>query len=285
MSDTVATRTTSDYRAELKPIWCPGCGDHGVVNSVVKAYVKLNLDPAKLVMVSGIGCSSRLPLFIASYGLHGVHGRTLPTATGIKAARPDLCVVAVGGDGDAYSIGAGHLPHACRRNPDITYIVMNNSIYGLTKGQVSPTSSLHFITKSSPEGSIENPINPLEMAITYGATFIARGFSGKPNDLAELIAAAIEHKGFAWIDVISPCVTFNKQDTFDAYKEKVVPLPEDHDVSDRVQAFERAASTNPIYLGLLLQVRKPTFEEALAERAERGLARGDTLDDLFDRYV
>lgn len=280
----VAERGAKDYRTDLKPIWCAGCGDYGVVNAVVKAYVKLQLDPASVVMVGGIGCSSRLPLFVAAYGFHGVHGRTLPIATGIKVARPELTVVAVSGDGDGYSIGAGHLPHACRRNPDITYVVMDNSIYGLTKGQTSPTSARNFLTKSTPEGALENPVEPLSMGLVFGATFVARGFSSRPNELADIIAEGIQHKGFAWIDVFSPCPTFNKVNTFDYYKERVADIPADHDVTNKLAALALVDSEDPYYLGVFYKVDKPTYDEGQHERMIADSAKGATIEQLLTRY-
>jgi 2-oxoglutarate ferredoxin oxidoreductase subunit beta len=280
----VVQRTPQDYRTDLNPIWCPGCGDYGVVNAIVKAYAKHNIDPYNLVMVSGIGCSSRLPAFVNSYGLHAVHGRTLPIATGMKVSRPELTVVAVGGDGDGYSIGGGHLPHACRKNVDVTYIVMNNSIYGLTKGQVSPTSWLNFVTKSTPEGSLDNPVNPIAMAIVYGATFVGRGFSSRPNELADLIYEAMDHKGFSWLDVISPCPTFNKEMTFDYYKEHVTDVPEGHDVTDRYAALGLASEPGIYYLGIIYRVQRPTFDEQMAARALAASQGGHTVEELFSRY-
>ena len=280
--EVIVSRTTQDYKSDLKPIWCPGCGDYGVVNSIFKAFATLNVEPSSLVMVSGIGCSSRLPGFVASYGLHSVHGRTLPIATGIKVARPDLRVIAVGGDGDGYSIGGGHLAHACRRNVDITYIIMNNSIYGLTKGQVSPTSPTGFVTKSTPEGSIEAPVNPLSMALVFGATFVARGFSSKPNELAEILTKAMQHKGFAWIDVISPCQTFNKKDTVEYFKEHTTDIPEGHDVTNKLAAFALVDSIDPLYLGILYEIERPTFDDELQERAAQ---KHSDLDTLFKRYA
>jgi 2-oxoglutarate ferredoxin oxidoreductase subunit beta len=290
MSDNLNTdpqveRGAKDYRTDLKPIWCAGCGDYGVVNAVVKAFMKLQIDPEKTVMVGGIGCSSRLPLFVATYGFHGVHGRTLPIATGVKVARPELTVVAVSGDGDGYSIGAGHLPHACRRNANITYIVMDNAIYGLTKGQTSPTSARNFLTKSTPEGALENPVEPLSLALVMGATFVARGFSSRPNELADMIAEGIDHKGFSWIDVFSPCPTFNRVNTFDFYKERVQPLPDDHDRTDKLHALSLADVEDPYYLGVFYKVDKPTFEEGIDERVKEHTAQGVTLDKLLTRYA
>ena len=217
-----------DYKSDLKPIWCAGCGDFGVLSALYKAMAMCNLDPDNTVIVSGIGCSSRLPGFVETYGFHGVHGRALPIATGIKIANSKLNVIAVGGDGDGYSIGGGHFPHMARRNLDITYLIMNNNVYGLTKGQVSPTSMVPLASlqkpidpkrwKTTPFGMTEESINPMALAIAWDVSFVGRGFSYKPNPLAELLAKAIQHKGFALIDVFSPCPTFNQDQTDDSIR-------------------------------------------------------------------
>src|SRR5918999_6526370 len=175
-------RTVEDYKSDEKPTWCPGCGDFGVLNAVYRALRIKSFEPHQVVAVSGIGCSSRIPYFISTYGFHGIHGRTMPLATGVRVARPDLKTLVFGGDGDAFAIGAGHFVHAVRRNLDITYVIMDNAIYGLTKGQTSPTSSFGFVTKSTPAGAVDRPLNPMLLAITSGATFVARAFSGKPKE-------------------------------------------------------------------------------------------------------
>lgn len=260
----VATETLhvpKDYKSDLKPVWCPGCGDYGVLSSLYKAMSMCNLDPEKTVVVSGIGCSSRLPGFVQTYGFHGVHGRALPVATGIKMARPDLHVIAVGGDGDGYSIGGGHLPHCARRNPDITYVVMNNNIYGLTKGQVSPTSMVPLASmnakidpkrwKTTPFGMTEDSLNPIALAVAMDISFVARGFSYRPNQLADIIAAGISHKGFALIDTFSPCPTFNQDQTDDYYKDHTYDISEDHDPTDRVKAFALALETENYPVGVI----------------------------------
>jgi 2-oxoglutarate ferredoxin oxidoreductase subunit beta len=231
-------RTAKDYRSEVKPTWCPGCGDFAVLNALYKALAVKNVDPKDVVEVSGIGCSGRLPEFVSSYGLHVVHGRALPTAMGVKAANPDLTVIAVGGDGDGFAIGGGHVPHAIRRNVDITYIIMDNEVYGLTKGQPSPTtppgmlavSKASSMLKMAPQGVIETPLNIMAMVLTYGATFAARGFSGKPNDLADLYVRAMDHNGFSFIQALSPCVTF--YDTYGDWKTMIEPLPDDWDTTN-----------------------------------------------------
>jgi 2-oxoglutarate ferredoxin oxidoreductase subunit beta len=270
-----------DLKSDVKPIWCPGCGDYGVLNALLKALSDMQLDPAHVAIASGIGCSGRFPAFVNAYGFHGVHGRVLPLATGIKVANPELVVFAVGGDGDAFSIGAGHLPHAARRNVDLTYIVMDNEIYGLTKGQPSPTSPLGMEKKASPYGTYDNPLNPIAMLLSYGATFVARGFSSQPRELGELIKRAVQHPGFSFIQAISPCVTF--YDTYARFKEITRPIPEDHDPSDKLSAMQLALDTNTQYLGVFYQEERPPHH--LSAKNVRDRAGNDfSLEDLLKRF-
>lgn len=293
--------TTRDYKSDLAPIWCPGCGDFGVLSALFKALSVLNLDPERTVIVSGIGCSSRLPGFVATYGFHGVHGRVLPTATGIKCARPDLNVLAVGGDGDGYSIGGGHLTHAARRNPDITYLVMNNNTYGLTKGQVSPTSMVPLASvgakidpkrwKTTPYGNTENSINPVALAVAMDCSFVARGFSYKPNQLADILVEAIRHRGFALVDVFSPCPTFNQDQTDEFYRKKTYDVPADHDPTDRMAAFALASQEDSYPIGILYRnPDKPNIvdeQEFLRRRWKHPEGEDDhlsLLDELFQRF-
>jgi 2-oxoglutarate/2-oxoacid ferredoxin oxidoreductase subunit beta len=270
----------NDYKSDVKPIWCPGCGDFGVLSAFYKAISELGISPEKAIIASGIGCAGRFPAFVESYGFHGVHGRVLPLATGMKMANPDLLVAAIGGDGDAFSIGAGHLPHAARRNIDICYIVMDNEIYGLTKGQASPTSPLGLspkaapygeikAAKSTPYGNTDAPINPVAMALVYGATYVARGFSSKPKEVTELIKRGLTHKGFAFIQVYSPCVTFF--DTYDHYKEVTAPLPADHDKHDKLAAIKLAFDAEHLFLGeFYVEERASMAENARATRTKAG---------------
>ena len=253
----------SKYKSETRPDWCPGCGDFGVLNALIQSVANLNIDPKDLFVVSGIGCSSNLPGFIHSYGFHSLHGRAMPIATGARLANPDLNVVVTGGDGDGYGIGLGHFVHAMRRNLDITYIVMDNQIYGLTTGQASPTSQPGFATKSSPSGTIEQPINPIAIALVAGATYVSRGFSGDPKHLTELIQNGIKHKGFSLIDVFSPCVTWNKINTYEYFRQKCYKFNgPDYDASSwikRSQSQENGSQKSP--LGLFYEAQKPTYEE------------------------
>ncbi|MFN8633768.1 MAG: 2-oxoacid:ferredoxin oxidoreductase subunit beta [Chloroflexota bacterium] len=287
MPDSVAVKPLplDVYKSDEKPTWCPGCGDFGVLNGLYNAMRQKGLQTKDVVVVSGIGCSSRLPFFVSSYGFHGVHGRAMPIATGIKVANPDLKVLAMGGDGDAFAIGGGHFVHAARRNLDICYVIMDNNIYGLTKGQTSPTSQVGFVTKTTPKGTPDRPINPLRLAIASGATFVGRGFSGKPKELAELIVEGINHNGFAVIDTFSPCPTFNKVNTFRAYREEVADLPKDYDPSDMHRAIEAASSTDPMYLGVLYREESESFEDHLAAAKVGSEADAEkVMQNLFKVY-
>jgi 2-oxoglutarate/2-oxoacid ferredoxin oxidoreductase subunit beta len=266
MSTTPAQRKPADYKSDLKPIWCPGCGDYGVLASLYRAFAELDLDPTNTVVVSGIGCSSRLPGFVTTYGVHTLHGRPLPVALGVKLANPDLTVIAVGGDGDGFAIGAGHFPHAARRNIDITYIVMDNEIYGLTKGQVSPTSLTEQKAPSTPWGNLETPLNTLALAVATNASFVARGASFNTKALTELMVQAIEHKGFSFIDAMSPCVIFNNKQ--ESWKELVIDVDPGHDPADRTAAFDLALRGG-FKLGILYRELRPTLDEKYAALIER----------------
>lgn len=272
----------SDYKSDLKPIWCPGCGDFGVLSAFYKALVELGIPGHRVAIASGIGCSGRFPAFVKAYGFHGVHGRVLPLATGIKLGNPELTVFAMGGDGDAFSIGAGHLPHACRRNVDITYIVMDNEIYGLTKGQPSPTSPLGMEKKASPYGTVDQPVNPLLMVLAYDATFVARGFSARPKELTDLIVRAVRHKGFSFIQVISPCVTFF--DTYDHFKRITADLPPDHDPTDRLAAMKLAMDTQTLYLGVFYEVERPSLDENIRAIQQKA-GDGFSLESYLKRFT
>ncbi len=265
-----------DYKGRIKPIWCPGCGNFGVLNALTHALAELNINPDQLAIVSGIGCSSRMPGFVRSYGFHGVHGRALPVAVGVKMGNPRLTVVVVGGDGDGLSIGAGHLPHAARRNVDITYLMLDNRIYGLTKGQTSPTTPSGWPTKTAPQGVIETPMNPTVLSICYGATFVARGYSTQMPQLSALIAAAIRHKGFSSVQILTPCVTFGKGSGYDYFNAHVTPLPDDYDPTDQVRAYAFASNEEKLYAGILYRHER---EEYLSTLRRIGAARGRELDD------
>ena len=253
----------AEYVGKVKPDWCPGCGDFGVLNGVQRALADLDVAPHNVLVVSGIGCSSNLPGFINAYGFHSLHGRSLPIASGAKLANPELTVIITGGDGDGYGIGVGHFVHTCRRNIDMTYVVMDNQVYGLTTGQASPTTEKDIRTKSTPEGVIEVALSPIALALTAGATYVARGFSGDNVHLAELVKGAIAHKGFALVDVFSPCVTYNKHNTYPWFRERIYKLEEEgHDTSNFSQAMEKAFEWgNRIPTGLFYKVERPTYED------------------------
>ena len=256
--------SANDFKGKVDPDWCAGCGDFGVLNSLRKACSELGLRPHQILNVSGIGCSSNFPGYFNAYGMHTLHGRSLAVATGAKMANHEMTVIATGGDGDGYGIGGNHFTHTARRNVDLTYIVMDNQIYGLTTGQISPTSRLGAKTKSTPHGSVEMPINPLTSAIMNGATFVARGFSGDTKQLTDLMKQAIEHKGFAHINVLSPCITFNHDNDFPFFKPRVRKLEDEgHDTSDWKAACEKAMEWDDnIYTGVFLQVEgKASLEE------------------------
>lgn len=260
MTTSTITLSPKDYKSEVKPTWCPGCGDFGVLNSIYNGLAAMKLPPDQTVVVSGIGCSSRLPHFVQTFGIHSLHGRALPLAQGLKMARPDLTVVTVGGDGDMFSIGAGHLVHAALRNIDITVVVMDNEIYGLTKGQTSPTSPTGQITKSTPYGLLASQFNPIATALSLNVSFVARGFSSRPKDLAQLVEQGIRHKGFSFIHALSPCPTF--YNTMDVWKTTVTPIPADHDTHNRFKALEYSMETQKPYVGVFFEEERPTMDEA-----------------------
>lgn len=257
--------TLADFKTSEKSWWCPGCGDFGVLAALQRALVNLGLEPHRIAIVAGIGCSGKIGNYINCYNFHVVHGRTMPTALGLKLANRDLTVIAAGGDGDGFAIGMGHFMHAVRRNPDITYIVMDNQVYGLTKGQVSPTSEQGFKTKSLPHGNIERPVRPLQLALAAGATYVAQGFSSNVKQLTRLIEGAIKHKGFALVNTISPCVTYNLVNTYDWYKEVLVDLDEDpnYRTDDRSLALETVVKHNELVTGLIYQEESPSLEDLI----------------------
>jgi len=251
----------SEYRTNYNPNWCPGCGDYGVLRSIDMAFHELNLKPEEIVLVSGIGCNGRFPHNFRTYGFHTLHGRVLPIAQGINIARPDLCVVGIAGDGDAFAIGGGHVPHAARRNPDVTYIVLDNGIYGQTKGQPSPTTPFGYKTKATPSGNQEDPLDISQLALAFGVSFLARSFPGKPNHLAHMIAEGIRHRGFALIHVLNPCPTFH--DTWKELSSKIVEIGSEHDAGNEGAAFSLIKRKDKIAIGVLFRQNRPTLDERL----------------------
>jgi 2-oxoglutarate/2-oxoacid ferredoxin oxidoreductase subunit beta len=245
-----------DFQSDYKPVWCAGCGDFGVLNALTKAMAALKLRPENVAMIAGIGCSSRIPAYTSAYGFHGVHGRALPLATGLAVSRPDLTVIASGGDGDGFSIGGNHFLHACRRNANLSYLVMDNSVYGMTKGQASPTTECDWTgSKLSPQGTHQPPLRPLELALAAGAPFIARAFSNSPNELARIISEAIAFEGFAFVQILSPCITFRPEQL--GWKKRVHEGFEPTD--DRAAAFAALADDDGFTTGILYRAPRPRF--------------------------
>ena len=280
--------TFKDFRNDVKPNWCPGCGDFSVQAAIQRAAANVGLEPENLAIISGIGCSGRISGYINSYGVHGIHGRALPIAQGVKMANRDLTVIASGGDGDGFAIGMGHTVHAIRRNINITYIVMDNQIYGLTKGQTSPRSAMGFKTKSTPEGSIEESISPMKLALSVGATFVAQSFSTDLKELTSLIEAGIKHDGFSFINVFSPCVTYNKVNTYDWFKENLTKLSdvEGYDSSSKDIAMQTLLNHNGLVTGLIYQnTDRPSYQDLAPSFAKTPLTEADLNLDQASRIV
>lgn len=263
--------TFKDFRNTVKPNWCPGCGDFSVQAAIQKAAAGVGLEPENLAIITGIGCSGRLSGYVNSYGFHSIHGRALPLAQGVKMANQELTVIASGGDGDGFAIGMGHTVHALRRNIDITYIVMDNQIYGLTKGQTSPSSAPGFVTKTTPKGSIEKNVSPMDLALTSGATFIAQSFSSDIKELTAIIEAGIQHKGFSFINVFSPCVTYNKINTYDWFKENLTKISdiEGYNPNDKQMAMNTIHEHDGLVTGIVYQdTETPSYAEQLPEYSQ-----------------
>lgn len=264
----------ADYRSDVEPTWCAGCGDFGVLAAITRAFAELGVEPHRVVSVSGIGCSSRLPLFLKNYSIHTLHGRAIPVAIGVKLARPDLTVIVETGDGDLFSIGAGHNPHAARRNVDITVLCMDNQVYGLTKNQVSPTSREGLYGSLTPYGSIDRPLNPIATMLAFGATFVAQTYAGNLQHMTYVIKEAIKHRGFSFVNIISPCPTFNRVDTFQYYKGKVKDINQlGHDPSSYEAALRVAFHDldhyydpeAPVPIGIFYRAQMETYEERMAK--------------------
>lgn len=249
-----------DFKSDIKPVWCPGCGDYSVLVAFQKAFAELGLAPEQVAVISGIGCSSRIPAYTNCYGFHGVHGRSLALATGLKIARPDLTVVVAGGDGDGFSIGGNHFLHACRRNVDLTYVVMDNRVYGMTKGQPSPTTEPDWDSALAPGGTGLRPFNPLVIGLASGANFIARGFSGDPGGCAALIAQGIRSPGFSFIEILSPCVTFRPDQR--EWKTMVRPAPV-APTDDPARAARRLMTDDGFNIGVLYAGNRAPYQPLL----------------------
>ncbi len=256
--------TANDFN-DYFPTWCPGCGDYGIWASLKEALVKLGLEADQFVIVFGIGCSGNMNDFIKCYGFHSLHGRAIPTAKGINLANHKLPIIVIGGDGDLYGEGGNHFLHACRGNFNITVIIHNNEVYGLTTGQVSPTAHKGQPSKSTPSGIIEVPVNPLSLAISQGATFVAQGFAGDIPELTRIMVEAVKHKGFSIVNVLQPCVTFNKNHSYQWYRERVYKLDSSYDKAKIEEAIGKAMETEKLATGIIYQVSKSTYDENLPQ--------------------
>lgn len=275
-----------DLNTKARPTWCPGCGNFGIWNGLKRALVEKGIPQEDTVIVGGVGCSGKIPHWVNTYGFHGLHGRTLPVATGLKLSNHKLTVIAAGGDGDGYDEGMNHLIHCARRNVNITYIVHNNQVFGLTKGQTSPTSDPGFKTGTSPWGAREQPINPIALAISARASFVARGFAADLPGTAALIKRALDHKGFAIVDILQPCVTFNHVNTYDWYNKRVYKLEDvNHDPSDKMAALAKSLEWgDKIPTGVFYEEERHSFGEDLPQLKKGTMAEKDitniNIDDL-----
>ncbi|OGK17299.1 hypothetical protein A2774_03800 [Candidatus Roizmanbacteria bacterium RIFCSPHIGHO2_01_FULL_39_12c] len=250
------------------PSWCPGCGDWGIGIAIKTAFSQLGYDPSRIMVVFGIGCSGNMNDFLNAYAIHSLHGRALPNAIGAKIANHQMPVVAIVGDGDCYGEGGNHFMHACRGNHDITVVVHDNGVYGLTTGQVAPTAQKGFKSKSTPSGIIDTPINPLTLALTQGASFVAQSFAGNVNHVIEMIKAGINHQGFSLVNVLQPCVTFNKINTYQYYLKHSYKLEQQYNKEDFNEAVKRAAEMtlqDKFPLGILYQIQRPTYTASLPQ--------------------
>lgn len=259
---------TKDYRDEVTPFWCPGCGHHGILTGLIKALTDVGVDPTYLVNISGIGCSSRLPYFVRSYKMHTLHGRAGPVATGAHLVRPDLAILVTGGDGDGFSIGGGHMPHLARKNPNMTYVLMDNHIFGLTKGQVSPTSRSKMKAYTTPYGGVEEPLDPVLYMLSYGASFVAQSNATNVKMTAALIKEGMEHRGFSFINVLSNCPSFNTIDDAKYFKSICEEVPAEHDIRDHdaaILAVNRATREGKMAVGLLYKEERPTLGDRMAD--------------------
>jgi 2-oxoglutarate ferredoxin oxidoreductase subunit beta len=278
------------YTNSVEQTWCPGCGHYSVLRALKIALARLEIPNHKAAIVSGIGCSGRIGGYTKAYGFHGIHGRSLPIAQGLKLANKDLTVIAAGGDGDGFAIGTGHSIHAMKRNIDMTYLLMNNQVYGLTKGHTSPLSDLNFVTKSTPLGQVENPLKPSLLALSAGGSFIAQGFSGNQEELIDLIMKGILHKGFSIINIFSPCVTFNPNKSYAWFRENLVSLKEDHNPGDYKNAFNAFLDTDGLFTGLLYENEELDYQSRLSNDnsipiAKLNIKNTRFLDGFIEEFV
>lgn len=282
--------TADSFKTGYLPTWCPGCGDFGIWMALKSALAQLGIGTDEGVIIYGVGCHGNMYDWMKIYGIAALHGRTLPVAQGVKLANHKLPVIVVSGDGDGLGEGGNHFIHAAKRNPDITVIIHDNQVYGLTTGQASPTAQPGFKTKSTPEGVMDEPINPLTLALTAGATFVARGFAGDIPGLTQLIVAAIEHRGFSLLDVLQPCVTFDKVYTYGWYRQRVYKLADTGYVpGNKLKAMELALQWgDKIPLGLFYQEEKPTSEDREPALTEKTLVESplapENLDSILEEF-
>ena len=280
--------TLKDFDSDDPIAWCPGCGNFSILKALKQALVEIQQQPHELVIVSGIGQAPKTPHYIRCNCFNGLHGRTLPVATGIKLANHELTVLAQGGDGDGYGEGGNHFLHAMRRNINITYLVHNNQIYGLTKGQTSPTSDVGFVTRTTPRGSLSPACNPLLLAVASNCSFVARGFAGEIDHLVSLIKAGIQHKGFALIDILQPCVSFNRVNTFKWYSDRVYKINPDsaYDTKDHSNAFQKAQEWgDKIPIGIIYRHQRPTLEDQIPAIADQSLVGQQTNPKIFTELL
>ncbi|MEK7851873.1 MAG: 2-oxoacid:ferredoxin oxidoreductase subunit beta [Deltaproteobacteria bacterium] len=265
--------TIEDYKGQT-PAWCPGCGDFGILRAFKEAVVEMGMEPHQFTIVSGIGQAGKFPHYLKCNTFNGLHGRTLPVATGIRLSNHEMPVIAVAGDGDCYGEGGNHLTHAIRRNINVKLFVHDNQIYGLTKGQASPTTMEGMVTKTQPFGVFSEQLNPIALAIALDCSFVARSFAGDTKHLKEMIKEAMNHKGFSLVDIFQPCVTFNKVNTFAWYKERVYQVEKEYNPEDRVEAFKRALEWGDrIPIGVIYKNHRPVLEERVPVIAEKPLVR------------
>ncbi len=282
-------KTSQKYDSTIKPVWCPGCGNYGILKALKKVFFNLDILPENIINISGIGCSGRFSHYFNTYSLHGTHGRAVPTALGAKAGREDMTVIAVGGDGDGLGIGGGHIVHAARKNVDITYILIDNRIYGLTKGQSSPTTPLDVHTKTSPYGVYDTPVNPIPIFISYDISFIARTSVVEYKRMTEIIKKAILHKGMSMVYILSPCTTYPIL-ALKQVKSVIKPLPDNFPADDKLEAMKYAYSEEPLYTGIFYQINKTTLNQHLENQISKAHARanmkkGLTIKELLKSYT
>lgn len=275
-----------DYRSELKPIWCAGCGNFGVVSGLTQAFADLKIPKHEIAVITGIGCSSRLPGYLSTYGFNSLHGRALPIATGVKLANPEITVIAAAGDGDSFSIGGGHLPHAARRNVDLVYLVMDNRVYGLTKGQMSPTTPIDSLTSTTRYGSYDPPVNMIGFMLAFKAGFIARAYAGNIRQMVGIMKEAILHKGFAFVQILSPCITYRGKEEYTTLKALARDLPDDYDTSDWKAACDIAEDTEHLYCGIIYRnTELITYRERITNvQAKACKVCSLPLDNLIDVF-